>query len=257
MLFKPWLDLPAPRHELHEDSSSDEDVHKSGDEDEMEEESEEALVPQKKKPSGIMITVKPRRKISRLVVVAPAFESVILALSAATIAPPCSSVTIRSSVTDLTLPIFHHITHDFFWLRMPILPPTECYLVAQELLRTLDPDLTVLVTPLFVDPDDPVKVIATSKCASTVFPELSYLQAPHFITGIFAAILSCAEILQMQALALMCTAEGVPDREYVEEDVAVISAKALCKVLSIEPSSWIFDYSIFRRHQIRSTGMYV
>lgn len=161
------------------------------------------------------------------------------------------------------------------WIRIPQIPSKECYPLAQYLIAELHPELLAVMAPLYVDPDHPVQVLCTSK-SEVDLPEHLHLKPPHYITGIYASLISFvstllilsgvyhradtatpkAEISNSKAVALLVTADGVPDHEFVEDDYAVASAEILSKVISPSGAPWKLDLATLPP-RIRSSGMYI
>ncbi|ODQ70053.1 hypothetical protein LIPSTDRAFT_30041 [Lipomyces starkeyi NRRL Y-11557] len=267
--FKPWLDLPPPRHELHDDSSSDEDQHfESEDEDD---EFKPQNPPRQDPGSSIQINVLISDSVKQLVIASPSLEATLLALGDST---QCGSISVLSSSFDQTVPIMYLNRHNFHWIKLPQIPPNLCYPLAQALFEDLRPDVTVVLVPLFVDPDRPVRVLATSELKLDISDDL-VLQPPHFITGIFAAIMSYvgsrfavymlrddtntyskAEIIHSKAIALVTNAEGVPDHEFVEEEASEDLVQLLPKIIQ-STEDWKIDLFTLRRFHVRSTAMYL
>ncbi|KAK9245901.1 hypothetical protein V1506DRAFT_536973 [Lipomyces tetrasporus] len=250
MLFKPWLDVPPPRHELHDDSSSDEDQHF-----ESEEEGDEFMPqknPRRDNESSIQINVLISDSVTQLVIASPSLEATLLGLGDSS---QCGSISVSASSFNHTFAIMYLARHNFHWIRLPQIPPNLCYPLAQGLLEDLRPEITVALVPLFVDPDTPVRVLSTSESKPDISDEL-VLKPPHFITGIFAAIMSYAEIIHSKAVALLTNAEGVPDHEFVEEDASEYLVQLLPKFIQ-SSESWTIDLPTLRRFHVRSTSMYV
>ncbi|KAK9384616.1 hypothetical protein V1515DRAFT_610931 [Lipomyces mesembrius] len=248
--FKPWLGVPAPRHELHDDSSSDEDQHfESEDEDD---EFKPRNPPRQDPGSSIQINVLISDSVKQLVIASPSLEATLLALGDST---QCGSIAVLSSSFDQTVPIMYLKRHDFHWIKLLQIPPNLCYPLAQALFEDLRPHVTVVLVPLFVDPDRPVRVLATSELKLDISDDL-VLQPPHFITGISAAIMSYAEIFHSKAIALVTNAEGVPDHEFVEEEVSEELVQLLPKIIQ-STEEWKIDLFLLRRFHVRSTAMYV
>ncbi|KAK9347100.1 hypothetical protein V1522DRAFT_403059 [Lipomyces starkeyi] len=248
--FKPWLDVPPPRHELHDDSSSDEDQHF---ESEDEDDEFKPQNPLRQDPgSSIQINVLISDSVKQLVIASPSLEATLLALGDST---QCGSISVLSSSFDQTVPIMYLKRHNFHWIKLPQIPPNLCYPLAQALFEDLRPDVTVVLVPLFVDPDRPVRVLATSELKLDISDDL-VLQPPHFITGIFAAIMSYAEIIHSKAIALVTNAEGVPDHEFVEEEASEDLVQLLPKIIQ-STEDWKIDLFTLRRFHVRSTAMYL
>ncbi|KAK9319555.1 hypothetical protein V1517DRAFT_332146 [Lipomyces orientalis] len=269
MLFKPWLDVPPPRHELHDDSSSDEDQHF-----ESEEEGDEFMPPKNTRQdngSSIQINVLISDSVTQLVIASPSLEATLLGLGNSS---QCGSISVSSSSFDHTFAIMYLPRHRFHWIRLPQIPPNLCYPLAQGLLEELRPEITVTLVPLFVDPDTPVRVLSTSDSKLDI-PDALVLKPPHFIKGIFAAIMSYvgyfyylnnalhgtnhfyqAEIIHSKSVALLTNAEGVPDHEFVEEEASEYLVQLLPRFIQSN-ESWKIDLPTLRRFHVRSTSMYV
>ncbi|KAK7207228.1 hypothetical protein BZA70DRAFT_270769 [Myxozyma melibiosi] len=256
MLFKPWLDVPPPRHELHDDSSSDEDIHPGAtDEDDGLFEQQETSLQDTIPVSVIDVLVND--EISRLVVVSPALEPVMLGLgqSQQVGSATLNFATALKKVNLLVMEIMYNPALRFHWIKIPQVPPKECYTLAQYLLTELHPEILVIMAPLFVDLEHPIQVLASSK-SGVRFEESLHLKPPHHITGINASLISYAEISQSKAVAILVAGEGVPDHEYVEEEYTMEAANTLSKVLDANGAPYKLDLAVIR-HRVRSNGMYV
>ncbi|KAK9465153.1 hypothetical protein V1512DRAFT_277641 [Lipomyces arxii] len=254
MLFKPWLDAPPPRHELHDDSSSDEDIHYESESDY--DDGDELFKPVKKEVwSDNAVTVQidyPEfLPAGNLLLVAPATEPIVLALAKSI---PAGSVAISSRSSSQSLAIFRIPEYDLTWIRMPSVAPTTCHNLARTILEAFSPKLTIILTPLYVGTETPVKTLVTTN-TSLGFLQEQALRPPCFITGIAASILSFAELAQLPAVALVINAEGVPDHEFVEEEAAESTAAFLAKITA--RAELTLSLQMLRRHQYRSSGMYV
>ncbi|KAK9480556.1 hypothetical protein V1514DRAFT_325729 [Lipomyces japonicus] len=255
MLFKPWLEGRHPRHELHDDSSSDEDQPIVSDlEDEAEdiEQRWKHSIGKFLKPTVTISFASKPEIIEKLVVVSPALATIILSLGDST---KVGLVEVSNSSRAAKHEIFFLEPYKFYWLKLPHSPEVDCYSVAKELLDTLQPKLVVQLVPSFPDSDGFVFTLATEN-APDISKKYPGLKPPHFITNIQASILSYAELKNYKALALIVRADGVPDHEFVEEDVVEDTVKALELVLG-DGSRWKIDHKRLRRTHFRSTGMYV
>ncbi|KAK9234503.1 hypothetical protein V1525DRAFT_412917 [Lipomyces kononenkoae] len=248
--FKPWLEVPPPRHELHEDSSSDEDQH--FDSEEEDDEFKPQKISRQDAGSDIQINVLTSDSVHQLVIASPSLEPTLLALGPST---QRGSISVSSAEFDQTLPIMYLTRNSFHWIKLPQIPSNLCYPLSQCILEDLRPDITVVLVPLFVDPDTPIRVLSTSELKPDLSDDL-LLQPPRFITGIFAAIMSYAEIIHSKAVALVTNAEGVPDHEFVEEEASQSLVQLLPKFIQ-SSEDWKLDLFTLRRFHVRSTAMYV
>ncbi|KAK9366842.1 hypothetical protein V1509DRAFT_628700 [Lipomyces kononenkoae] len=248
--FKPWLEVPPPRHELHEDSSSDEDQHFESEEED--DKLKPRIISRQDAGHDIQINVLTSDSVRQLVIASPSLEATLLALGPSI---QHGSISVSSPSFEQTLPIMYLTRHSFHWIKLPQIPSNLCYPLSQGIFEDLRPGITVVLVPLFVDPDTPIRLLSTSELKLDLSDDL-ILQPPLFITGVFAAIMSYAEIIHSKAVALITNAEGVPDHEFVEEEASQSLVQLLPKFIQ-SSEDWKIDVLTLRRFHVRSTAMYV
>ncbi|KAK9458019.1 hypothetical protein V1511DRAFT_491493 [Dipodascopsis uninucleata] len=259
MLFKPWLDVKPSRHELHDDSSSDEDRDINID---FEYTDSEERSTSKKPLAGqihhdvvdeITFSLDTNVQVEYLFLVAPALEVVMSSFG------DCAKLGIievnQEASRSIKIPIMYNETARVHWICLPQIPLELCYHLTKTIFDRLTPKFTILLCPLFVDSLENVYILRTN-AVNTCIPSDLILEPPRFITGVFASALSYAEVKQLPAICFIVGAEGVMDHEYIEDEAVKNTIRLLLEVVP-NSSSWKINMQRQSKYHGRATGMYV
>ncbi|KAK9475444.1 uncharacterized protein V1510DRAFT_409220 [Dipodascopsis tothii] len=249
MPFKPWLEAKAARHELHDDSSSDEDQHYVSDFDDTADSTADPR-PKRQPPTYTVQIETGGAQIDRLVLTTPAMGSLVLSGGPST---TVGSIELKGGLTPTRMPLKRHSALDFYWAEVGVVAPAACYALAAAILDTLTPELVVCLSTV---PDDGLDDRRAHVLATTAAGRLEpQLQPPNVLTGAFAAVASLGEIRGRSVAVVLADGDGIPGREYVHDEALAEAASIAGQVLQ---APLAVDYDIARKQRSGfASGLYL
>ncbi|KAK9462814.1 uncharacterized protein V1516DRAFT_671200 [Lipomyces oligophaga] len=255
MLFKPWLDVPAARHELHDESSDDEQNHPD-----ISDELYEFSSDKHETESEQIIVLCDKMSFDVMLICAYPLEAILLACSSHT--AQIGSVQVRfkavqGSLQSIMCPIMSGEigNRSVAWIRVRQVPAQMAYPFAEYLFNILRPKSTVILTCL-PSIESEISLLSTSSCSLSEDLQSLLMKPPNYVTGIYAAVISKAELESLSAALIAVSAEGIVDHEFVEDEIATKAATVLGKLLSAN-SAIELNMAVFRKHQAPHSSMYV